>query len=79
MNATYINGQVATGSVNKSIKGNKVEAVPKWISRNGVDFLYKVFSCTILYSYTSASYPDALNTFLAPPNGAVPGTGILTD
>lgn len=70
MNATYINGQVATGLVNKSIEGNRVEAVPKWISRNGVDFLYKGFSCTILYSYTSASYSDALNTYLPPSNGA---------
>jgi Fe(3+) dicitrate transport protein len=70
MNATYINGQVAAGAVSKSIQGNRVEAVPKWISRSGVDLLYKGFSCTILYNYTSASYSDALNTYSPPPSGA---------
>jgi Fe(3+) dicitrate transport protein len=70
MNAKYITGQVATGTANKSIEGNKVEAVPEWISRNGVDILYKGFSCTILYSYTSSTFSDALNTVTPPASGA---------
>lgn len=70
MNAEYTAGQVSTGTTNKSIAGNKVEAVPAWISRNGIDILYKGFSCTILYSYTSSSYSDALNTVNPPPSGA---------
>lgn len=70
MNAEYISGQVATGTANKSIKGNKVEAIPEWISRNGIDILYKGFSCTVLYSYTSSSYSDALNTYDPPSSGA---------
>jgi len=70
MDATYISGEVSTGTANKSIKGNKIEAVPKWISRNGLDILYKGFSCTILYSYTSSSFSDALNTVAPPANGA---------
>lgn len=70
MNATYITGQVSTGTANKSIAGNKVEAVPEWISRNGIDILYKGFSCTILYSYTSSTFSDALNTVTPPASGA---------
>jgi len=70
MNAKYITGQVSTGTANKSIKGNKVEAVPEWISRNGIDILYKGFSCTILYSYTSSTFSDALNTVAPPASGA---------
>ena len=70
MHAKYITGQVSTGTANKSIAGNKVEAVPEWISRNGVDILYKNFSCTILYSYTSSTFSDALNTLTPPASGA---------
>lgn len=70
MDAKYISGQVSTGAANKSIVGNKVEAVPKWISRNGLDILYKGFSCTLLYSYTSSTFSDALNTVAPPASGA---------
>lgn len=71
MDAKYITGQVSTGNANKLIAGNKVEAIPEWISRNGLDILYKGFSCTILYSYTSSTFSDALNTVTLPANGAV--------
>jgi Fe(3+) dicitrate transport protein len=70
MKARYISGQVSTGTINKSIVGNKVEAAPDWISRNGLDILYKGFSCTVLYNYTSSSFSDALNTVVPPPSGA---------
>lgn len=70
MDAKYITGQVSNGTANKSIVGNKVEAVPNWISRNGVDVLYKGFTCTILYNYTSSTFSDALNTITPPANGA---------
>ena len=70
MNAKYITGQVSTGAANKSIAGNKVEAVPEWISKNGIDILYKGFSCTILYSYTSSTFSDPLNTITPPASGA---------
>ena len=68
--AKYITGQVATGTENKSIEGNKVEASPEWISRTGLDILYKGFSCTFLYNYTSSSFSDALNTIMPAPSGA---------
>ena len=70
MDAKYVTGQVSTGTANKSIVGNKVEAVPEWISRNGIDILYKGFSCTILYSYTSSTFSDALNIITPPASGA---------
>lgn len=70
INARYISGQVTNGSKNESIVGNKVEATPQWISRNGLDILYKGFSCTFLYNYTSSSYSDALNTETPPASGA---------
>jgi hypothetical protein len=71
MDAKYITGQVSTGIANKSIVGNKMEAVPEWISRNGLDILCQGFSCTILYSYTLSTFSDALNTVTPPANGAV--------
>ena len=70
MKGKYISGQVSTGTSNKSIVGNKIEAVPDWISRNGLDILYKGFSCTILHSYTSSTFSDALNTVEPPVSGA---------
>lgn len=68
--AKYTTGQIATGTSNKSIVGNKVEAVPNWISRSGLDIMHKGFSATLLYSYTSGSFSDALNTVSPPPSGA---------
>lgn len=70
MNARYIKGQVTDGTKNQSLVGNKVEAVPQWISRNGLDFLYGRFSCTLLYNYTASSFSDALNTVTPPASGA---------
>lgn len=70
MDAKYINGQISTGTSNKSIVGNKVEAVPNWISRNGLDILFKGFSCSILFSYTGSTFSDALNSATPPASGA---------
>lgn len=70
MNAVYVKGAVSNGTENKSVVGNKVESVPQWIARNGIEILYKGFSCTLLHSYTSSSFSDALNTINAPASGA---------
>ena len=70
MKARYISGQVTDGTKNKSIVGNTVEAVPQWITRNGLDVLYKGFAGSILYNYTSSSFSDALNTVKPPASGA---------
>ena len=65
---------------NRSIKGNKVESTPEWISRNGVNLKYKALSLSLLYSYTAESFADPLNTVT--PNatgtvGLVPSYGLL--
>jgi Fe(3+) dicitrate transport protein len=70
MQANYTKGQISKGNTNESITGNKLEAVPEWISRNGLEILYKGFGCTLLYSYTSGTFSDALNTVIPPSNGA---------
>ncbi len=70
MKAKFKTGQVSNGTSNKSIVGNKVEAVPDLISRWGLDVLYKGLSCTLLYNYTSSSFSDALNTVDPPASGA---------
>ncbi len=70
MDAVYTSGALSNGSANISVKGNKVEAVPQWITRNGLEFLYKGFGSTIQYSYTSSTYSDAFNTTTPPASGA---------
>jgi Fe(3+) dicitrate transport protein len=65
---------------NRSVKGNKVEGVPTWISRNGVQLLYKKLSATCQYSYVSSNFANALNTIEPSSNGTigkVPGYGLL--
>lgn len=79
LDGRYTNGAVASVGGNKSIKGNRVEGVPTWISRNGIDLLYKGFSGTVLYSYTASSFSDPLNTVDPPASGAKginPGYGL---
>lgn len=70
MNARYTNASIADAGINKNITGNKVEAVPNCISRNGLEILYKTFTATLLYSYTASSFSDALNTYTPPASGA---------
>ena len=80
MNGEYISGEIWNGSKNTSIAGNQIESVPHVISRNGIEFLYKNFTTTILYSYTSKSYSDPLNTVQPTINGSrgvVPEYGLF--
>ncbi len=74
MDAKYHNATIRSGNANVSIDGNKVESVPAWISRNGLTFNYSVYTLSVLYSYTSDSYADALNAELASSTGA---TGLV--
>lgn len=76
MDARYVSGKVSNGKENQSIKGNKVESVPEWTSRNGIEFNHRWLSATLLASYVSESFADAFNTVLPMANGArgvVPG------
>lgn len=80
MDARYKNASIKSGNENIDIDGNKVESAPEIISRNGLTFKWRRFSATALYSYTSKSYADALNTEVPPASGAVglvPAYGIL--
>ena len=80
MDARYTNAIVKSANENINIDGNKVESAPDIISRNGVSFKWRRMSVTALYSYTSKSFADALNTIVPPSTGAVgvvPAYGLL--
>lgn len=77
--ARYTEGQVKSGNTNKSINGNRVESTPVLISRNGFTAKQKNYSFSVLYSYTSSSYADAVNSTQLSVTGAtgkVPAYGI---
>lgn len=66
---------------NRSIAGKRIESVPEWISRSGLNVRYKGLSVSLLYSYTGDSFADPFNT--VEPNattgavGLVPAYGLL--
>ncbi len=67
---------------NESIKGKRVESVPEWISRNGVNVRYKGLSVSMLdcSSYTAQTFADPLNTVTPTATGSVglvPSYGLL--
>lgn len=68
--ASYVKGSVTLNGENKSIVGNRLETVPKWISRNGITLSHKTLSATLQYSYVADSYSDALNTETPSVDGA---------
>lgn len=72
MQARYIAGMAKNAAnQNVSIKGNVIESAPDLITRNGFTVRRKGASLTLLYSYTSATYADALNTELPNATGTV--------
>ena len=80
MDARYQDATLRVGDKNVSVKDNKIESTPNWISRNGITFRYTKLSLTALYSYTAESYADALNTVKPSATGAVglvPSYGLL--
>ena len=70
MDARYQDATIKSGNENVSVSGNKVESVPSWITRNGFTFKYSVVSFSTLYSFTSESFADALNTVTPLASGA---------
>lgn len=74
MDAKYQDAIIKSGNNNINIDGRKVESVPSCITRNGFTFKYDIVSFSTLYSYTSKSYADALNTVEASSTGA---TGVV--
>ena len=80
MDGKYTSGIIKSGTSNFNVKGNKIESVPSIISRNGLTFQFKKSSISTLYSYTTETFADALNTKNPSLNGAVgivPSYGIL--
>jgi len=61
----------ASSKENRSIKGNHVESVPTWITRNGLNLRYDNLSVSLLYSYTGSTFSDPFNTVMPSANGAV--------
>ena len=47
-------------------KGNLEELAPKHIERAGLNYAYKIFSTTFIFSYSSLAYADANNTVYSP-------------
>ncbi|MFV8368670.1 TonB-dependent receptor family protein [Flavobacterium sp. LB2R40] len=80
MDAKYQDAIIKSGTTNTNVSGNKVESVPNWISRNGFTLTYAVVSLSALYSYTSDSFADALNTVkpsISGASGIVPSYQLL--
>lgn len=78
--AKYLKGNAVVNNENTSVEGNRVEGVPDWISRNGIQFQYKKLSLTCQYSYVSSNFANPLNTIEPSANGTigkVPGYGLL--
>lgn len=80
-NAEYLGDSIRiNGKENRSIKGKKVESVPEIISRNGLNVKFNHLSASLLYSYTTESFADPLNTLEPSATGAVglvPAYGLL--
>ena len=80
-NARYLGDSLRINNrQNASIKGNHVEGVPGWISRNGINFTFDNLSVSFLYSYTGSTFSDPFNTTLPSISGAtgkVPAYGLL--
>ena len=81
MHARYTSAKLKLGNTNVDVKGNKVESAPDVIMRNGVTLRYARASLSFLYSYTSETFADALNTVKPPAAtgavGLVPSYGLL--
>lgn len=68
--ARYESAQVSIDGNNVSLNGNRVEGVPDWIERAGLEFKSKQISTTFEMSYVSNKYNDANNTYFSS-NGVV--------
>jgi Fe(3+) dicitrate transport protein len=62
IDAQYVSGTVVVSGKNVDISGNRIEAAPRWISRNGLQMRYKKLSGTLQYSFIGDAFADALNT-----------------
>jgi Fe(3+) dicitrate transport protein len=81
MQARYLKATVKNGGSNVDVTGNKVESAPDFITRNGATIHTPMLSVSLLHSYVSSTFADALNTVTPPPAtgavGLVPAYGLL--
>lgn len=81
VHARYTNAIVKSGNANINIRGNRVESAPDLILRTGISWRIMKMKMAALYSYTSKTYADALNTEQPLKTtgavGAVPAYGLL--
>lgn len=78
--ALYTAGTVNVSGENRDIAGNRIESVPTWTSRNGLEMSAKFLHVSVQYSYVSETFADPLNTVAPSRDGArglVPGYGLL--
>jgi len=66
----YRKGQIRNGDQNTDIANNRVETIPRWISRNGFQASFRQLTALLQYSYVADSFSDALNTVAPSSNGA---------
>ncbi|MCS6992067.1 MAG: TonB-dependent receptor [Chitinophagales bacterium] len=62
MQARYTKGTVRSGNENIDITGNHVESAPDWNLRSGLTYRWRGLTATLMHSYVSETYADALNT-----------------
>ncbi len=60
--ARYVSGVLSNNVDNISLVDKRVEGVPDWIERGGLEFRYKHISTTLQTSYVSDQFNDANNT-----------------
>ena len=63
-----------------SIEGNRVELNPDLNIKCGLQYQYKNFTSSVLYSYTSSQFSDAQNTVMPTPNalfGEIPAYSVI--
>lgn len=69
MDGRYTSGQIASGQENIPLKGNRIESVPEWTSRNGLQAAWKRWSLTIQHSFVAETFSDPFNTIKPNANG----------
>jgi len=79
VNTSYQNGTYVRSEV-KQLVGNKVELNPDLNFKLGVQYQYKNFTTSLLFSHTSSQFADAQNTITPTPNalfGEIPSYSVM--
>jgi Fe(3+) dicitrate transport protein len=69
--ARYTEGTIVSAGNNIDIEGNRAEAVPKVITRNGLHLAAGRLTASAQVSHVTDSYADALNTDIPSVTGAI--------